>query len=289
MASPYFQSLYDEIADYHGRALFDDVLAPSLPALQKLMITLQPLRRLCSALPGTVPLDTLYTLFALSAVSDRLLCTPELPSAQYRLFFTELGFESFDAPENFSPLLCEIAQVNTRPDNTNAGQGITLEHCHWPGLRFGEMIFSRCAVEVCCRPDDHIVAGIADAGTLYFTHQRLQRTARDLSHGWGHNSRWRTRFHRNYQSGGFSFFNVDGEFDLADCASPPLRQELLEDGLSAVQATELLIHRCFVCSNKGDEEFFPYRWKIALRENYPAWPLVPEHILPFHQALRLAI
>src|SRR4051794_29725035 len=122
-----------------------------------------------------------------------------LSRRDYRRFFEALGFCVFGPPASFNPLTCEIVHVGNWP---SPEEGIRIGGCFWPGLRFGEMVFSRCAVNVFCHPSHGVVEGIADRSTLYFTNYRMRRDCSDLSHGWGSNSQWATNLSRNYEAGG---------------------------------------------------------------------------------------
>ncbi|MFX5464564.1 hypothetical protein ABTD44_19515, partial [Acinetobacter baumannii] len=50
---------------------------------------------------------------------------------------------------------------------------------------------------------------LARSTTLYWAYRRKGRPHRDLSHGWGSNSQWRTTFRRDYAIGNMQYFNVD--------------------------------------------------------------------------------
>ncbi|WP_347254771.1 hypothetical protein [Leminorella grimontii] len=280
-----FRALHDEIMAYSGNALFQDVLRPAIPRLKAIMASFEYLRRLEDSRPGIVNSDDLMRLFALSVVNDHLLLPLNLSREEYLHFFQELGFEPYDRPEAFTPALCEIISVG----NFNSfSEGITLGRSYWPGLRLGELIFSRCAVDVYCPPEYGILNGIADKSVLYFTNQRINRPAHDCSHGWGSNSRWKTAFSRNYQSGDFTFYNVDGRMDLADTASRELLEDLKEQKITIDEARELLVHRCWVGKKALEDDFFPYLWRMAVKnsETVSEWPLATDAIVQFNVALR---
>lgn len=275
-----FRSLYDAMIQHNGERLYEEVLHPSLGDLQRLMAALEPLKKLSNSRPGAVGSDELQELFALSVVNDHLLSTSRLSLSEYEEFFRALGFSLFDPPAQFSPALCEVMAV----DNSAAKQAIALGHCHWPGLRFGELVFSRCAVDISCPASLQIVKGIADCSTLYFTNRRSHRSAQDLSHGWGSNSRWRTAFHRTYETADLTLYNVDGSIDLADTSAPETLKDLELQELTLAQARELLIHRCQVSACNQSDDYFPYHWKMAITGNCQ-WPLVQENIMTIEQAL----
>jgi len=230
--------------------------------------------------PGTIAREALilYDLFALSVLNDLLIVHPLLLSAaQYRRFFEALGFSLFSAREHFNPLTCEVVELSNWP---KAEKGICVWGCcYWPGLRFGDMIFSRCGVSLGCHPSHGIVEGIADCSHLYFTNRRLRRPCSDLSHGWGSNSRWATTMRRDYVVGGFAFCNVDADVDLYS-------QEAATEGLPLNLARELLLHRCFVSHPDIFGDLYPYVWRMALTCTNPLEPLAAAPFVPFSEALR---
>ena len=93
---------------------------------------------------------------------------------------------------------------------------------------------------------------------LYFAYQRNGRVARDLSHGWGSNSQWRTNFRRDYLWNGCYVFNADG--------APNYGGSFLRD-LSAHEWIELTRPdqgRRFFASHLGDD----YGLDLAAREAF---------------------
>ncbi|OBY90889.1 hypothetical protein A6723_021960 [Pseudomonas sp. AU11447] len=275
-----FRSLYYALIQHSGEGRYEELLKRSLEELHALMSTLEPLKRLNSSRPGTVDQEKLQELFALSVINEHLLCASDFSLSEYQQFFRALGFVPFDPPAQFNPALCEVMSV----DNSTAEQSIALGHCHWPGLKFGELIFSRCAVDISCPQSLQIINGFADCSTLYFTNHRNHRPVHDLSHGWGNNSRWRTAFHRTYEIGNLTLYNVDGSIDLADPEAAETLKDLELQRLALVEAQELLIHRCQVGASRQMHDYFPYDWTMAIAGN-PQWPLRPENIMSIEQAL----
>jgi hypothetical protein len=135
-----------------------------------------------------------------------------------------------------------------------------VEHVYWPGLMFGDMLFSRAGVRVRGRAGV-FVKEIAENSTLYFTNRRYRRLTEDPSHGWGSSSRWATRFRRDYQTDTHFHFNVDGEHLLTG-DQPTSRLVLCNqtalERLTLEEQIELLTHRCFVRCIKQDTERRPY-------------------------------
>jgi len=93
----------------------------------------------------------------------------------------------------FSPLHHEIVAVI---EDEPRGDAVAIEHVFWPGLTFGEMIFSRAGVRVRASPRV-INKAISEQSVLYWAYWRNHRAVEDLSLGWGHNSEWKTRFRRD--------------------------------------------------------------------------------------------
>ena len=115
--------------------------------------------------------------------------------------------------------------------------------------------------------------GVAENSPLYFTYWRFRRETRDLSHGWGHNSQWRTRFRRDYVSERCYHYNVDGTHALGDSSEKPptaagkqtSRAESNLDDLTTEERIELLVDRCFVRCRKAARDAWPYhdRYTVA--------------------------
>ncbi len=277
-----FRELYEEAVQYDGESLYADVLAPRLDAARGLLAPLRHAATLRDAPPMSMPDEALFELFALSVLNDHLLLPLRLSGGEYRGFFAALGLEPFEPQGLFDPLGCEIVGVGESP---RPEDGITLGACYWPGLRFGELIFSRCAVDVFCHPAHGIIRGIADRSTLHFANRRMRRECHDLSHGWGSNSRWGTRFARNYASAGYAFLNVDAQDDIGD-PNPPDR---VLEAMPLEAARELLLHRCLVRPWEGQADFRePYWFRMAIKHARPLWPLDAAQVVPFAAALRAA-
>lgn len=275
-----FRTLYELALEYEGDALYSDVLEPSIPAAKTLMRRLDHFRELRRSPPGQAAMEDLWSLFALSVLNDYLVIPLRLSSREYRQFFSALGFDCFDQSGGFNPVLCEIVVLANWPDPED---GVTTGRQYWPGLRLGELVFSRCAVDVYCHPSYGLINGIADRSVLYFTYNRMRREADHPSHGWGSNSRWRSDFYRNYVTGGFAFLNVDGKYDLATAATGD--KEL--DGITPEEAGDLLLHRSYVRFSEQPGRW-PYYWRMAIENTDLPWPQSSGKVVPFQEALSLA-
>lgn len=279
-----FRTLYDELVRYEGTNLYQDVLLPFLPYGLKCMNSLEKFKQLESSLPESFENEDLWSLFALNVCNDYLLLPMRVSLAEYIDFFEKLGFNVIEEQKLFNPILHEIVQVY---NHNKEEEGSTVGFQYWSGLRYGELIFSRSGIEVSSHKKSGLVEGVADSTTLYFTNCRINRKASDLSHDWGHNSRWRTDFHRNYITKDYSFINVDAEFDLYK--EPPL-EEL--EGLTLAQARELLINRCIVEHHPKTDDFFPYNWNMTLDNKNKVhsknnnYPLQPNSLVPTKDAIK---
>jgi len=190
-----FIGLYYQLMEYKGDNVYRDVLVPFIPDGKAALEALSYLKRLKTALPYEARRDDLETLFALNVCNDFLLRPLVLSHAEYQAFFTALGMSVIPLEKQFNPVIHEIVGLGTF---LKKEEGIITGAQYWPCVMFGELVFSRAAVDVYCHPSFGLVEGIADTSKLYFTNHRMRRKTEDLSTGWGSNSRWRTPFHRNY-------------------------------------------------------------------------------------------
>ncbi|HEU4955887.1 MAG TPA: hypothetical protein VFT28_14980 [Gemmatimonadales bacterium] len=230
----------------------------------------------------------LYALYAVGRVSDFLLelgCPPGEPPfpgvtggrtpapdelALHERFFRATGLRSFTRERSFSPFHHEIFAVV--PDE--GANEVTVEQVLWPGFRFGDLLFCRAGVRV--RAPARLIDPVAaTTSTLYFTSRRAPRNSSDLSHGWGSNSQWRTRFHRFYQDAAGLHLNWDGQIHLGPDHRPgPDEHPDIE------QRRTLLLHRCLVTAPLPTDEHdrFPFEDRLTLTRS--TWPLTESDLLP---------
>ena len=263
---PWFRDLYDSILEYEGEALFADVLAPWVEQGRPAM---QDLRRFQSLAPydrtdGAAQF-AMWNLYALSRVNDMLLPAfrpDETPTwsrapvtqAEYVEFSVGMGL-TIARTAGFTPFHHEIVRVHPTADDAEPIQVVDVV---WPGLMWGNMLFSRSGVVV-RGGRQHVVQVVAERSTLYFTFLRRHRPTSDLSHGWGHNSQWRTDFRRDYQTDEKWLYNVDGSKSLNALRSV----ELDPDGLTPAERIELCRNRCFVTTSKPDRDLSPFQDRFA--------------------------
>ncbi|MGW6441465.1 hypothetical protein [Lentzea sp. NPDC055074] len=299
----YFRQLYEGLLDHDdgaaGRRAF---LSSQSPTAAAHLADLEPLRKRERIPVGGYSGDDeqlwrIMKLYGLSRVSDYLIerfCTQEEPLTEYgdtgepatasglapdglavhTEFFSGIGLTPFGHAEAFSPFHHEIFAVVQDP----AATSVTVEEVLWPGLWFGDLLFSRAGVRV--RAPRHLVdAAAATTSTLYFTFRRRSRPTDDLSHGWGSNSQWRTCFSRFYSDEDGLHLNWDGEVDVA--ADPPApRAGWSEHETEPLdQRRELLLHRCLVRDPlpADENDRHPYGDRLSLTS--AEWPLRPESLL----------
>jgi hypothetical protein len=276
---PQFRELSTELMQYEGQAVNQDVLLPWLTKARQALDTLRHYQKLPLQNEYRVKSEDLWQWYALSRVNDFLLLSFQvrddfyaasprrgnlrsvsvLAPEDYLGFFASLGFRSFTHLP-YSPFHFEIVEVVETAEVTDADtEEIAVDHVFWPGLMFGEMLFSRAGVRV-RGPSRLICKSVAETSRLYFTYRRLRRQTLDLSHGWGSNSQWRTGFRRDYDSSGQFCYNVDGTHPLGSgyrsSFSPRLGEE--ENDLTLAERIELLTNRCFVQCQKNDHDLFPF-------------------------------
>jgi hypothetical protein len=203
-----------------------------------------------------------WRLYALSRVSDTLLLNfqpqkldqwfpSDVSLGDYLNFMLGLGLRDAST-SRFHPFFHEIVAVIPSDD---ADEPITLVKQHWPTMMLGAMMFSRGGVTV-RGGRNQIRKEVAEESTLYWAYCRMNRRTMDLSVGWGSNSQWRTSFRRDYHIGGTFYFNVDAAAEIGDAEE--------KDGLTPSERRELLLHRCFITSDKPHHDLWPYDETLRL-------------------------
>lgn len=217
-----------------------------------------------------------------SVVTPGWTCSRTLDSDRRTVhtdFLSGIGLTSFEHPEAFSPFHHEIFAVVQDPSATS----VTVEEVLWPGFWFGDLLFSRAGVRV--RAPRHLIdATVATTSTLYFTLRRQPRPTNDLSHGWGSNSQWRTRFRRFYSDQEGLHLNWDGEVAIGDDSPVPLGDRPDHDEHPLDQRRELLLHRCLIREPLPPDENDRYPYGDRLSLTTAEWPLSPESIVHIPRA-----
>ncbi|MFD4637363.1 hypothetical protein ACFWN2_08620 [Lentzea sp. NPDC058436] len=309
----YFRELYEGLLDHDdGVGERRAYLSSQRPTAAEHLAELEPLRKRERTPAGGYSGDDeqlwrIMKLYGLSRVSDYLIeafCTRGEPPTEFGTtgeradtrggvtsgvrsdglavhteFFSGIGLTPFDHAEAFSPFHHEIFTVVQDPSATS----VTVEEVLWPGLWFGDLLFSRAGVRV--RAPQHLIdATAATTSTLYFTFRRRPRPTDDLSHGWGSNSQWRTCFSRFYSDEEGLHLNWDGEVDIA--VDPPApRAGWSEHEVEPLhQRRELLLHRCLVSDPlpADENDRHPYGDRLSLTS--AEWPLRPESLVDMSSA-----
>jgi hypothetical protein len=257
-----YRELFDLIHGKHSRPLYWYAMAPWIESHAG---ELEWLRSFASRAGSPIPqadVEELWRLYALSRVNETLLLGfqhgqadgtdwpgPKISPDDYLKFAESLGLTAIASP-SFSPFYHEIVEVEETRDED---QPVSLVSTFWPCLLLGHMVFSRAGVRV-SGSTRFIRKDVAESSTLYWAFRRKNRPFQDLSHGWGSNSQWRTRFRRDYRIGREFHYNVDGKHDLG---APAVAAED-RDGLSREECIELLTNRCFVTTTKPHSDLWPY-------------------------------
>jgi hypothetical protein len=113
------------------------------------------------------------------------------------------------AEDAFHPFFHEIVAVEPA-DDPDEEPSLVAEH--WPGALIGSLLLTRSGVTV--RAGRHrLDPEVAARSCLYWGWYRRNRIVRDLSHGWGQNSQWRTDFRRDYVTPEALYYNVDAHVE----------------------------------------------------------------------------
>ena len=268
------RDLFHRLSDDDGVAAYTDVLRPWLaehgPAVAEVLAPLRTHGGWWRERYGVG--DPVEQAYALSRVNDVLLLgfqefTPEGTGSyahyvvegvadwptvgldEYVAFFTALGLSVVDG-RGFDPFFHEIVEVEQDPD---PDRPIEIVGAVWPGLMWGEMLFSRAGVRVRAGLR-HAVAGVADRSALREVYLRRYRPTYDLSLDSGTNSQWATDFRRDYLTADAYHLNVDGrDEERAYLAGDPRH--------------ELLRHRCALIAEIDDVSLMDLR--VAVPRDQP--------------------
>ncbi|MFI7637272.1 hypothetical protein [Nonomuraea sp. NPDC049400] len=194
----HWRSLYESVFDHKGDGLADMLLRwlDEHPAhVAEVREAGQPESHLIPlGKPPKRGYSSLERLYAVNRILDLLILSYQDPpddSAEspnevcppvgvYPAFCAALGADRIGR-RGFHPFFHEVVEV--RPaDDPDEPPSIVEER--WPGYMMGSMLLMRAGVVVTAGAR-HLVAGVADRSTLYWTFWRRSRSTDDLSHGWG--------------------------------------------------------------------------------------------------------
>jgi hypothetical protein len=165
------------------------------------------------------------------------------------------------AEDAFHPFFHEIVSVVLADDPHQAPE---LFAEHWPGAMLGGLVLARSGVTVRAGRE-RLNPQVAAESCIYWSWWRRNRIARDLSHGWGHNSQWRTDFRRDYLVGNELHYNVDHR-------TPPGHNPADEDAdLTTADRRTLLRYRHSIGRDLGQ-----HRWPYYDSLVEPRTPLTVE-------------
>lgn len=283
-----FRTLYWDILAYKGQPLYADVLLPWQPHAERAMEELRPYgsadaigwrrnRTIQWACDDPFQVD-LWEWYALSRVSDLLLLPfqsmsrpkhgdlwhpwagPTITIEERTEWFRSLGMRPVEHP-TFHPFYHEIVEVESTAD---PAEPISLVQTIWPGFLLDHLLVCRAGVHV-RGGSQHIVKVVAEDSTLYWTYRRNNRPTSDQSHGWGHNSQWRTDFRRDYEDATAFWYNVDG--DAPDEMEGKWADPDDDDGLTPIQRRELVVNRCFIVTPSPPPKMEPYPFPWPYKED----------------------
>jgi hypothetical protein len=255
-----YRELHDEMLEYHGDALFSDVLQPWLRANEGERRWLDELRARRGDPVPAVGQEESWRLYALSRIVE-LLQLSFAPSTleqgwnaapvtrdELARFMDALGIEAVGRAA-FHPFYHEIVTVDQLPDEDGPPE---IAEVLWPGYTLGPLLISRagCRVQAGRR---HMVKEVAERSTLYWAYARNNRRTEDLGLGWGGNSQWRTSFRRDYALDGMLHYNVDAQDPGGGGRSV----------LHEAERAEILRHRCFVTSTRPSDDLWPYGFRLT--------------------------
>lgn len=176
---------------------------------------------------------------------------PATQIERIKLFFEQLGFHVPDT-RKYHPFYHEIMQVDQAKQWEDP---VEIIQARWPCFMLGDMIFCRSGVAVSAGRS-HVVKEISESSTLYWTYYRKDRPYNDESHGWGHNSQWRTAHRRDYRTKDEYHYNIGGRKLLND---PTVTVE----DMSRASMIELVRNRCLVTTCTDDTDLYPYRYSYT--------------------------
>lgn len=259
-----FPGLFFALHEYRGSEIGRDILEPWLEASEHQIAWLKSFGdRKGDPIPPATN-EELWDLYALGRANEVMLLRfqqgradgtdwqgPPIAPPDYANFMELMGLKVVTESQ-FSPFYHEIVEV----DHDLQASTIEIMETVWPCLMLGPMMFSRAGVRIAANRS-HISKEVAESSTLYWAFRRKNRPFHDLSHGWGHNSQWRTEFRRDYRFSSKLYFNVDAEYDASSWRER-LQEDGDEDDLTDEDYIELITHRCFVRTTKPHDDRFPY-------------------------------
>jgi hypothetical protein len=271
-----FQDLFDDLSETTTAGWGNEILQPWLEERQSVLAELRELGRSDShrvRVPDDgVHYSALEGLYALSRVVDVLLLAFQPDKSDPGISGHPLWRDAIPASSawpdlcaalgaapvaesSFHPFFHEIVSVEQSDDADEPPT--VIDEC-WPGAIVGSLLLARAGVAVRAGAH-HVDAGVAPNSALYWTWLRRNRRAMDQSHGWGHNSQWRTNFRRDYIADGYLHYNVDAD---------PSAQS--NDDLDDADRLDLLRYRCSIRTDLGPDQW-PFDNTFVERGQRSSW------------------
>jgi hypothetical protein len=255
------RDLHDVILSYEGNDLYKDVLAPWIRENDYKNYWDE-----LNIVKGISQEDN-WKLYAFSRVLDLLTLNfqpnngadesswlgPKISITEYLDFIGLLGLE-IKYQKDFNPFYCEVIEAKAGNEN------FKIETCLFPAIKLKNVIVKRSGVIITVNPKDFNIALINSAKT-YWTYRRKNRRYQDLSHGWGHNSQWRTEIRIDIESNDRFIYNEHGTSSLND-VTEELIEKLRQQNLELDEAIELTKNRHFINCIKDDGDLFPYDFRF---------------------------
>ncbi len=257
-----FRELYEEILTYGGTNLSDDILIPWVDSNASIVLWLEGISTMQPSDAENFNQEDSWELYALSRVLDLLTLgfqpnnncddspygNPLLTVNEYIYFAELLGCKPVDHTQ-YNPFYHEILEAKP-------GFGdLKLMEVVFPALMLNQLLIKKAGTIVACNSEKYNLS-VINQSTIYWAFRRKNRPYSDLSHGWGHNSQWRTSCRLDFDAGGKYYFNAGGSRDLNSPNADTLKI-LEEDQLTLENAIELTINRHFIHVEDNNDQY-PY-------------------------------
>jgi len=261
---PWYE-LFQGLHEYEGHDAFADVLAPWASRNEAVTKWIPSFRDRTNDDWNAATDEDLCLLYAIFRVTSVLLLGfqngradgtdwlgPKISTSGFQRFHELIGFQTCDQLA-YHPFFHEIVDVK---QTSNEGDQIQLVDLHWPAIKLGGLMFCRAGVSVTAGKQ-FVDKSVVESSQLYWTYRRKDRPCNDQSHGWGHNSQWRTRLRRDYAVNGSYNYNVDGDQSLNQISSD------LVDEIPIAAMIELVRNRSLITHQLNDCDLYPYVYSIV--------------------------
>jgi hypothetical protein len=259
-----FVQLFEAVASYRGSGVYSQVLLPQGSFIVQISTWLDDFRHRTKTDWSLATAEDLSCLYALSRLTSLLLLRfqkvradgtdylgPEITIEDFLAYHLHLGFKVHEST-GFHPIVYEIGEMRTLEDDLAP---LVLLDINWPCLTLDNLIYCRGNVNV-QSGSSYATKNVAESSKMYWAYRRKDRAFADQSHGWGHNSQWRTAFRRDYINGDDFCYNVDGVLSLNN-------QDCDCDGIPRETLIELVRNRCLIKTQIDDSDLYPYSYRYT--------------------------